>query len=136
DERGFSLEGSAMKTRAAFTLIELLVVIAIIALLVALLLPALSAARETSSRLKCSAQTRDLAAAWATVTFERDGRLIAYDNVNTLHLATMRQSLGESLFNNLVCPKTQRQPNAVTNIDVPGHATLTWQWTRPIGNGT
>jgi prepilin-type N-terminal cleavage/methylation domain-containing protein len=60
-------------TRRAFTLVELLVVIAIIALLAAILLPALSRVREHARRAKCSKQTNQIVVAQNSFSAGRAG---------------------------------------------------------------
>lgn len=57
-------------TRRGFTLIELLVVISIIALLIAILLPALGAARQSAQTMQCLSNQRQMGTAFAAYTIE------------------------------------------------------------------
>jgi prepilin-type N-terminal cleavage/methylation domain-containing protein len=62
--------------RNAFTLIELLVVIAIIAVLMAILMPSLSVAREQARSLQCRGNIRTLTLGWLMYKDENDGKLV------------------------------------------------------------
>jgi prepilin-type N-terminal cleavage/methylation domain-containing protein/prepilin-type processing-associated H-X9-DG protein len=65
-----------MNRRDGFTLIELLVVISIIALLLAILLPALGKVREQTKRVVCSSQLRQQTLALIYYTEDHDGKVM------------------------------------------------------------
>ncbi|MGB7582638.1 MAG: prepilin-type N-terminal cleavage/methylation domain-containing protein [Sedimentisphaerales bacterium] len=67
---------NSRKNFKGFTLVELLVVIAIIALLMAILLPALAKARTQAKRIVCLGNLRQLVTAWMAYAENSDGKII------------------------------------------------------------
>src|SRR5690242_21922832 len=61
------------RTLDGFTLVELLVVIGIIALLIGILMPALSKARESARQVQCLSNIRQLSTAVISFTAEHKG---------------------------------------------------------------
>jgi prepilin-type N-terminal cleavage/methylation domain-containing protein len=82
--RGYVNIRHMLISKRGFTLIELLVVISVIALLMAILLPALNAARRLGKRMACQGNLRQIALAWQFYLDDHEGRF--YQGVNTNHL--------------------------------------------------
>ncbi len=96
-----------MKHHKAFTLVELLLVIAVIAILAALLLPALSRARETARRVQCGNNLRQMGlAALMYAQDDKSGHLSAAVDEGDRNLNWLQRDLISDV-RTFICPSTK-----------------------------
>lgn len=97
---------SSLVTSRGFTLIELLVVIAIIALLLAIFIPVVRAARERGQRAVCLSNLRQLTMAWIAYADDHDGKLVdgaafhkrAFSSIGGLNRLTLEGWVGPAFM--------------------------------------
>ncbi len=139
--------GAGKRFLTGFTLIELLVVIAIIALLMAILMPALARVKKQAQSVSCQARLRQWGLMFKFYTDDYDGYFNEGwgDNETTLWMNALRPYYKDN-WNMLLCPTATRVmastadwgtfKAAQRDVDLPGGGSYIYTFSYSINSWT
>src|SRR3954452_4232875 len=116
------VETGAVMKRRGFTLIELLVVIAIIAILIALLVPAVQKVREAAARTQCSNNLKQLGVALHN---HHDNLKYLPSNIRPVAAGTVRVRWATYLLPYIEQDNMYRNYNQTVNWSAPANLPVT-----------